>query len=114
MNIILLGHDDLASKIALRLIVGQLPEHSYRLFLSGPLAAGNDRLPGPLDELGRLDRSFYESLPWGSTARWRTCLPQIPAMAWLRYERTSRTCSYRFVTDESLNLPPSRYRATAC
>ncbi len=42
MNIILLGHDDIASKIALRLIVGQLPEHNYRLFLSGPLAAGKN------------------------------------------------------------------------
>jgi hypothetical protein len=40
MNIILLGHDDIASKIALRFIVSQLPEHNYKLFLSGPPAAG--------------------------------------------------------------------------
>ncbi len=65
MNITLLGHDDIASKIAMRLIVGGLPEHNYKLFLSGSLAAGNDRLPEPLDELTRLDRRFYDSLPWG-------------------------------------------------
>ncbi len=65
MNIILLGHDDIVSKIALRLIVGQLPEHNYRLFLSGALAAGKNPLPEALEELGELDKSFYDSLSWG-------------------------------------------------
>ncbi len=65
MKITLLGHDDIASKIAMRLIVGGLPEHNYKLFLSGTLAAGNDHLPQPLDELALLDRRFYDSLPWG-------------------------------------------------
>jgi len=41
MNIILLGHDDIASKIALRFVVSQLPEHNYKLFISGPSAAGD-------------------------------------------------------------------------
>jgi hypothetical protein len=47
-NIILLGHGDIASKIALRFIVSQLPEHNYKLFLSGPSAAGENLLPEPL------------------------------------------------------------------
>ncbi len=64
MNIILLGHDDIASKIALRLIVGGLPEHHYKLFLSGPLSAGSKPLPEPLARLGQLDKLFFDSLPW--------------------------------------------------
>jgi methionyl-tRNA formyltransferase len=64
MNIILLGHDDIASKIALRRIVARLPEHEFRLFLSGPLASRSTELVEPLEELSRLDRAFYESLPW--------------------------------------------------
>lgn len=65
MNIILLGHDDIASKVAIRLIVGQLPGHRYKLFLSGALAQGNVPLPAPLEALRRLDKSFYDVLPWG-------------------------------------------------
>lgn len=64
MNIALFGHDDIASKVALRMIVAALPEHVYKLFLSGPLAAGKRPLPEPLEALGRLDRGFYDSLPW--------------------------------------------------
>lgn len=66
MNIVLLGHEDIASKIAIRLIVRGLPEHNYNLFLSGPLAGGDDRLPKPLEELSHLDCSFCDSLPWGT------------------------------------------------
>ncbi len=54
MNIILLGHDDIASKIALGFIVSQLPEHNYKLFLSGPSAAGEIPLPEPLARLSML------------------------------------------------------------
>lgn len=54
MNIILLGHDDIASKIALRFVVSQLPEHNYKLFLSGPSAAGEIPLPEPLARLSML------------------------------------------------------------
>ena len=64
MNIILLGHDDIASKIALRLIVGGLPEHKYKLFLSGPLSVASKPLPEPLARLGQLDKFFYDSVPW--------------------------------------------------
>ena len=64
MNIILLGHDDIASKIALRFVVSQLPEHNYKLFLSGPSAAGEIPLPEPLARLSMLDKTFYDSLPW--------------------------------------------------
>jgi len=64
INIILLGHNDIASKIAFRLIVSQLPEHNYRLFLTGPLVAGKNAIPEALEELGELDKSLYDSLPW--------------------------------------------------
>jgi methionyl-tRNA formyltransferase len=64
MNIILLGHDDIASKIAFRLIVSQLPQHDYRLFLSGPLGTGGTRLPGKLLALGEIDKRFYDSMAW--------------------------------------------------
>lgn len=64
MNIVLLGHDDIASKIALRIVVNSLPMHTYRLFLSGPLAALEKPPPDALATLGRIDREFYESLPW--------------------------------------------------
>ena len=63
MNIILLGHGDIASKIALRFIVSQLPEHNYKLFLSGPPAAGETPPPEPLAKLSMLDKAFYDSLP---------------------------------------------------
>lgn len=63
MNIILLGHGDIASKIALRFIVSQLPEHNYKLFLSGPPAAGDIPLPQQLAKLSMLDKAFYDSLP---------------------------------------------------
>ena len=64
MNIVLLGHDDIARKIALRLIVGQLPEHNYKLFLSGPSAASENPLPEPLAKLSMLDKTFYDSVDY--------------------------------------------------
>ena len=64
MNIVLLGHDDIASKIALRLIVGEMPEHNYKFFLSGPLSAVSKPPPEPLVTLGRSDKLFYDSVPW--------------------------------------------------
>jgi len=64
MNIILLGHDDIASKIALRFIASQLPEHNYKLFLSGPSAAAETPPPEQLARLSMLDKTFYDSLPW--------------------------------------------------
>lgn len=67
MNIVLLGHDDIASKIALNLIVARLPEHRYRLYLSGRLADGDHPLPNRLGQLGELDRQFCASLPWAVT-----------------------------------------------
>lgn len=65
MNIVLLGHDDIASKVAIRLIVRQLPAHQFKLFVSGAVGTGNAPLPEPLAALGRLDQSFYNALPWG-------------------------------------------------
>jgi methionyl-tRNA formyltransferase len=64
MNIILLGHDDIASKIALRLIVAGLREHDFRLFLSGSLDSALKPLPPVLVDLARLDSSLYDHLPW--------------------------------------------------
>ena len=64
MNIILFGHEDIASKIALRMIVAALPEHNYKLFLSGPRSSGEISLPKPLQDLLRLDSRFYKSMPW--------------------------------------------------
>ena len=54
MNIILLGHADLASLYALNSLVAQCPEHRYTAFTSGTLAS-KDPMPGALVELAKLD-----------------------------------------------------------
>ena len=117
MNIILLGHDDIASKIVLRLIVGQLPEHNYRFFLSGPLAAGKNPLPKPPVGLGELERSFYDSLSWGidgatdelpasnsddGVAALRACGPDL--FISVRYRRILKTAAIEIPRYGVLNL----------
>ncbi len=117
MNIVLLGHDDIASKIALRLIVGQLPEHNYKLFLSGPLAAAESSLPEPLAELSVLDKTFCNSLPWGmgadteelsapnsadGVAALRACDPDL--FISLRYRRILKAAAIEIPQHGVLNL----------
>ena len=117
MNIILLGHDDIASKIALRSIVRQLPGHSYRLFLSGPLRAGSDHLPEPLHDLLRLDRRFFESISWdigcepddlpdpnstNGVATLRDCSPDL--FVSIRYRRILKSAAIEIPRYGVLNL----------
>ncbi len=117
MNIVVLGHDDIASKIAIRLIVGGLPEHNYKLFLSGPLAAGRDRLPEPLVNLGQLDKGFYDSLPWDigcepdelpapnsddGVATLRACDPDL--IVSVRYRRILKSAAIEIPRHGVLNL----------
>ncbi|MFQ6006336.1 MAG: formyl transferase [Woeseia sp.] len=64
MNIVLLGHDDIASRIALNLIFTRLPEHRCRLFVAGRLSDGDHPLPKRLERLDRIDQQFCASLPW--------------------------------------------------
>ena len=117
MNIVLLGHDDIASKIALPMIVAALPEHNYKLFLSGALSAGAISLPKSLQELSRLDRHFYDSVPWdigcepedliapnsaGGVAALQACDPDI--FISVRYRRILKSASIGVPRYGVLNL----------
>lgn len=54
MNILLLGHEDIASLYALNRLIELLPEHRYTAFTSGVPAASN-KLPAALSELAQVD-----------------------------------------------------------
>lgn len=61
MNIVLLGHDDIASLFAMSCVVAARPEHVYYAFLSGPLS--NDAaVPPGLAALAAVDRALCENL----------------------------------------------------
>jgi methionyl-tRNA formyltransferase len=57
MNIILLGHHDIASLYALDRILRRAPQHDYSVFLSGPLSK-SAALPQSLAELEAIDREL--------------------------------------------------------
>ena len=66
MNIVLLGHYDIASLTALARLVAAAPGHSYTAFLSGDLAP-RDYPVRAFDELARQDRRYcYELLHSGA------------------------------------------------
>ena len=57
MKIILLGHEDIASLIALDRLIRRLPEHQFDVFYSGSLASTKG-IPDALAELVRVDTEF--------------------------------------------------------
>jgi methionyl-tRNA formyltransferase len=61
MNIVLLGHHDVASNIALSLLVTAMPEHRYTIMLSGTTVP---RLPtvAALEELAALEQKLCHDL----------------------------------------------------
>ena len=54
VNIVLLGHQDIASLYALNLLMHLLPDHRYTAFMSGDLGSSNT-IPGALRELAKVD-----------------------------------------------------------
>ncbi len=54
MNIVLLGHRDIASLYALNRLMQLLPDHRYTAFMSGDLGSTNT-IPGALRELVKVD-----------------------------------------------------------
>ena len=61
MNIVLLGHQDIASNIALSLIVTAMPQHRYSIFLSGAVAPRSAQVT-VLAELAALERKLCDDL----------------------------------------------------
>lgn len=57
MNIILLGHHDIASLFALNRLVTLSPDHKYSVFTSGALGTANP-VPDALTELARIDAAL--------------------------------------------------------
>lgn len=117
MNIVLLGHDDIASKIAIGRITTALPEHSYKLFVSGMLSPDIRDMPAALDELIRLDRLFCASMPWGiarepealvapnsadGLAALAACEPDL--LVSVRYRRILKSAAIRVPRHGVLNL----------
>jgi methionyl-tRNA formyltransferase len=68
MNILLLGHRDIASNLALGLIVAGLPEHHFDVRLSGALVPG-DEPPALLRELAAYERRLCDDLADSAAAR---------------------------------------------
>ena len=54
VNIVLLGHQDIASLYALNRLIHLLPNHRYSAFMSGVLAS-SDKVPAALTELAQVD-----------------------------------------------------------
>ena len=75
MNIVLLGHDDIASLFAMSCIVAARPEHAYCVFLSGALFTAAIAPPG-LAALAAADRALCET--------WRATGAVPPAVAGAR------------------------------
>jgi methionyl-tRNA formyltransferase len=61
MNIVLLGHPDIASNVALSLLVTAMPRHRYSIMLSGPVAS-NSAPVAALTELAALEQKLCEDL----------------------------------------------------
>jgi len=54
LNIVLLGHRDLASQYALNRLIDLLPEHRFTAFMSGAMVS-NTTAPSALDQLAQID-----------------------------------------------------------
>lgn len=61
MRIVLLGHRDVASNVALSLLVTAMPQHRYVILLSGEVAADTGA-PAALAELARLEEKLCDDL----------------------------------------------------
>lgn len=61
MNIVLLGHRDIASNIALSLLVTAMPQHRHSIMLSGEVASGSEPVAA-LAELAALERKLCDDL----------------------------------------------------
>jgi len=61
MNIVLLGHQDIASNIALSLLVTAMPQHRYSIMLSGDVASPSEPVAA-LAELAALERKLCDDL----------------------------------------------------
>ncbi len=59
MRITLLGHEDIASVVALNTVVHLCPEHDYRVHWSGTLSTATSTNDG-FAELNRIDRKLFE------------------------------------------------------
>jgi methionyl-tRNA formyltransferase len=59
MKIVLLGHEDIASLIALDTLVREVPGHDYTIFVSGPMKPRGQPAP-TLDRLDAIDRALYD------------------------------------------------------
>ena len=59
MNIVLLGHQDIASLFALNRLVDLSPEHNYTAFTSGELTP-KDPVPDALAALAVADRALHD------------------------------------------------------
>ncbi len=59
MNILLLGHRDIASLDALNRLIGLLPGHRFRVLMSGTLEP-RSRPPAALEQLARVDAGLCE------------------------------------------------------
>jgi methionyl-tRNA formyltransferase len=60
MNIVLLGHQDIASNVALSLLVTAMPQHCYSIMLSG--AVGSGSAVAALAELAALELKLCDEL----------------------------------------------------
>jgi methionyl-tRNA formyltransferase len=102
MNIVLLGHDDIASLFAFASLVNLRPQYRYRLFVSGPLES--DALAPPaLAELARADRALFDAfrsrpdLPSGLSAGVPLPRPNAPeGLAALRGAAPDLVISIRY------------------
>ena len=59
MKIVLLGHKDIASLVALDRLIGQAPDHDYVVFHSGPMRPRSGPSP-TLDALDSIDRALFD------------------------------------------------------
>jgi len=66
LRILLLGHRDIASNVALSLLVTAMPQHRHALMLSGPVASRSAPVPA-LAELAAFEQKLCEEIP-GMTA----------------------------------------------
>lgn len=74
MNILLLGHRDIASNVALSLIAGGLPEHRFDVRLSGAVVSRGDA-PAALQELAAYEERLCDELAESASARRAGLLP---------------------------------------
>lgn len=79
MNILLLGHRDIASNVALSLIAAGLPEHRFDVRLSGVVSRGEP--PAALRELAAYEERLCDELAESTPARRAGLLP-FEELAW--------------------------------